>query len=445
MYCRTTNPPTSLTVSQLNRQVAQLFEAQLGRVWVEGEVSNFTAAASGHWYFSIKDDRAAVKAVMFRARAARVGFMPKQGEKYRFYAAVTLYEPRGDYQLQVEALERVGVGNLHAEFERLKQQLSSEGLFNQDSKRQPIAVPRRIGVVTSLAAAALRDVLSTMKRRAPHVEVYVYPTAVQGAEAADQLCAALGKAIADQQVQTILLVRGGGSLEDLWSFNNEHLARLIAASPIPIISGVGHETDFTIADFAADVRAPTPTAAAELCCISLQQSSVQLLGVLRRLQQNQARIIERCSLRLDKTTARLISPWQRLQQMQQRFRSIEQRLQRVTPVYIPTLRFRQLAHRLARTQPETMKAKQRTSELQLRLLQSWRQHHKQHKQRLLMALQTLQALNPESVLDRGYAIVRNEKDEIIKHSADVKLNENLSIQLAQGHLIVKLNKKHDLL
>ena len=445
MYCRTTTPPTSLTISQLNRQIAQLFEAQLGRVWVEGEISNFTAAASGHWYFTIKDDKAAVKAVMFRGRATRVGFIPKQGEKYRFYAAVTLYEPRGDYQLQVEALERAGLGDLHAEFEQLKKRLDAEGLFHREAKRQPVAVPQRIGVVTSLAAAALRDVLSTMQRRAPHVQVYIYPAAVQGLEAADQLCAALGKAIADQEVQTILLVRGGGSLEDLWSFNNEYLARLIAASPIPIISGVGHETDFTIADFAADVRAPTPTAAAELCCVSLEQSSVQLLGVLRRLQHNQARIIERSSLRLDKTTARLVSPQQRLQQIQLRFNSAVQRLHRLMPSHAPALHLKQLLHRLVRTQPETMKARQRTNEFHLRLLQSWRQQQKQQQQRLRMVLQTLQALNPEAVLDRGYAIVRNEKNQIIRHSAEAKLNENLSIQLAQGHLIVKLNKKHDLL
>ena len=318
----------SLTVSQLNRHVAQLLEQQLGRLWVEGEISNFTQAASGHWYFTVKDERAAVKAVMFRGRAMRVGFIPKAGEKYRFYAAVTMYEPRGDFQLQIESMQPAGLGNLHAEFERLKNKLAAEGLFEATDKLLLPRFPQRIGVVTSLAAAALQDVVTTMRRRAPHVEVYVYPAAVQGAEAAEQLCQALGQAIAAGQVQTILLVRGGGSLEDLWSFNDEHLARLIKASPIPIISGVGHETDFTIADFVADVRAPTPTAAAELCCVSQAQSNADLLGVLRRLQQSQVRIAERCSLRLDRAVAKLISPQQRLQHMQQQLQLMQNRLSR---------------------------------------------------------------------------------------------------------------------
>lgn len=415
----------SLTVSQLNRHVAQLLEQQLGRVWVEGEISNFTQAASGHWYFTIKDERAAVKAVMFRGRAMQVGFVPKVGEKYRFYAAVTLYEPRGDYQLQVEGMERAGVGDLHAEFERLKNKLAAEGLFDVTNKLPLPQVPRRIAVVTSLAAAALRDVLSTMQRRAPHVEIYVYPAAVQGAEAATQLCQALGQAIAEAKVQTILLVRGGGSLEDLWSFNDEHLARLIKASPIPIISGVGHETDFSIADFVADVRAPTPTAAAELCCQSHAQSNADLLGLLRRLQQSLARITERSSLRLDRATARLISPQQRLQQKQQQLGHAW--------------------HRLQRCAPNTVDAKKRVSEQQQRLLQSTQATLRQKRQTLHLAQQTLSAFNPEGVLDRGYAIVRDEAGSIVKSSLALSVNEPLQIQLAQGHLLVKLKQKHDLL
>lgn len=437
----------SLTVSQLNRHVAQLLEQQLGRVWVEGEISNFTQAASGHWYFTVKDDRAAVKAVMFRGRAMRVGFIPKTGEKYRFYAAVTMYEPRGDFQLQVESMERAGLGDLHAEFERLKNKLAAEGLFEPSDKLPLPKMPRRIGVVTSLAAAALRDVVTTMRRRAPHVEVYVYPAAVQGAEAAEQLCQALGQAIADAQVQTILLVRGGGSLEDLWSFNDEHLARLIKASPIPIISGVGHETDFTIADFVADVRAPTPTAAAELCCISHAQSNADLLGVLRRLQQSQARIVERCSLRLDRAVAKLVSPQQRLHHMQNQLQLMQKRLLRA--VYIQNQHQQQqvqhIWHRLQRCAPTTLSSKKRTNELRLRLLQSHQRLVRQKKQALDVAHHTLQAFNPEQVLERGYAIVRNERGDIVKNSLTLAVNEQLQIQLAQGHLLVKLQQKHDLL
>lgn len=437
----------SLTVSQLNRHVAQLLEQQLGRIWVEGEISNFTQAASGHWYFTVKDDRAAVKAVMFKGRAMRVGFVPKTGEKYRFYAAVTMYEPRGDFQLQVESMERAGLGDLHAEFERLKNKLAAEGLFEAADKLPLVRLPRRIGVVTSLAAAALRDVVITMRRRAPHVGVYIYPAAVQGADAAEQLCQALGQAIADAQVQTILLVRGGGSLEDLWSFNDENLARLIKASPIPIISGVGHETDFTIADFVADVRAPTPTAAAELCCVSQAQSNADLLGVLRRLQHAQARIAERCSLRLDRAVAKLVSPEQRLQHMQKQLQLMQNRLLRA--VHLKNQQQRQhllhIWHRLQRCVPHTQVSKKRASELELRLLQSYQRLLYQKRQALNAAHHTLHAFNPEHVLERGYAIVRNEAGDIIKNPLTLTVNEQLQIQLAQGHLLVKLQQKHDLL
>ena len=445
LYSSSNSSPTTFTVSQLNRQVAQLLEQELGRLWVEGEISNFTQAASGHWYFTIKDDRAAVKAVMFRGRAARVGFMPKTGEKYRFYAAVTMYEPRGDFQLQVESMQRAGLGDLHAEFERLKAKLAAEGLFDSQTKKPIPAMPIRIAVVTSLAAAALRDVVTTMRRRAPHVEVIVYPAAVQGADAAQQLCVALGQAIADNLVQTILLVRGGGSLEDLWSFNDEQLARLIYVSPVPIISGVGHETDFTIADFVADVRAPTPTAAAELSCTSWAQSNADLLGVLKRLQQSQARILERASLRLDRATGRLVSPQQRLRQMRQRLQVAEQRLQSFSLTLRKQQQLDHAWHRLQRCLPGLRSFKQRVQDWPLRLLQSQSAVLRQKKQALHQAEQTLQALSPTSVLDRGYAIVRNQKGAIIKNSLDVNANEHLQVQLAQGHLLVKLKQKHDLL
>src|SRR5690606_5180018 len=292
-----------LTVTQLNRRVADLLSGHFSRIWVRGEVSNFTQAASGHWYFSVKDDGAAVRAVMFRGRAQAVGFVPKPGEKFEFRVSVTLYEPRGDYQVQVESLRRVGRGDLHEAFLALKEKLNAEGLFDPARKRTVKPLPQAIGVVTSLAAAALRDVLSALARRAPHVSVIIYPAPVQGLEAAGRLNQALQQAIQRNEVDTLLLVRGGGSLEDLWSFNDEELARSIAASPIPVISGVGHETDFTIADFVADVRAPTPTAAAELCCRSRQSCASAVDAALATLTAQQRRQLERCALRLDRATA----------------------------------------------------------------------------------------------------------------------------------------------
>jgi len=251
-----------LTVSELNEAVARLLEDSFDVCWVRGEVSNFTPAASGHWYFTLKDNGASVRAVMFRSRALAVGFVPKSGDSVEIKGRVTLYEARGEYQIQVDQLRRAGLGSLFEAFLALKSKLASEGLFDQENKREITTHPRAIGVITSLSAAALRDVLTALERRAPHVPVVIYPAMVQGVDSALQLRQALAIANERQEVDTLLMVRGGGSIEDLWSFNDEALARDISASVIPVVSGVGHETDFTIADFVADLRAPTPTAAA---------------------------------------------------------------------------------------------------------------------------------------------------------------------------------------
>ncbi len=385
------SPDGVLTVSQLNRQVARLLESGFPRVWVCGEVSNFTRAASGHWYFSIKDESAAVRAVMFRGRAQAVGFVPQPGERFEFRVQVSLYEPRGDYQVQVEALRRAGRGDLHEAFLRLRDRLAAEGLIDP-ARRRPLApMPRAVGVVTSLAAAALRDVLSVMARRAPHVRVVVYPAPVQGREAAAQLCDALALAIARAEVDTLLLVRGGGSLEDLWSFNDEALARAIAASPIPVVSGVGHETDFTIADFVADLRAPTPTAAAELCCDSRAACEDRLRGALGALAVAQRRLLDRGAMRLDKAAAQLVSPAQRLRLQGQRLTAAAQRLHAA------------LAHRM-----ESRAA------------------------RLAAVHGRLEALDPRGVLGRGYAIVRGPSGAIVKNALDLNIGERIDVEFGTG-------------
>lgn len=382
-----------LSVAQLNRQVARLLEASFSRIWVRGEISNFTRAASGHWYFSIKDEAAAVRAVMFRGRAQAVGFVPKAGERFEFRVQVSLYEPRGDYQVQVETMRRAGLGDLHEAFLRLKDTLAAQGLFDPERKRAPVPMPRTVGVVTSLAAAALRDVLSVMARRAPHVRVVVYPSPVQGREAAEQLTEALGRAIARAEVDTLLLVRGGGSLEDLWSFNDEALAHMIASSPIPVISGVGHETDFTIADFVADLRAPTPTAAAELCCESRAVSLGRVQAALAVLGRAQHRILDRSGMRLDRAVALLVSPRQRLERQRQGVDALVRRM---------TL----CAGRNVEARGQRLRAAQRT----------------------------LAALDPRSVLQRGYAIVRDSSGGIAKNALDLKVGERLDVELGRGHV-----------
>jgi exodeoxyribonuclease VII large subunit len=402
-----------LSVAQLNRRVARLLESGVPRLWVAGEISNFTRAASGHWYFSIKDESAAVRAVMFRGRAQTVGFVPEIGGRYEFRVQVSLYEPRGDYQVQVEALRRAGRGDLHEAFLRLKEQLGREGLIDPDRRRAIPAMPRTVGVVTSLAAAALRDVLSVMARRAPHVRVILYPSPVQGREAAAQLCQALDQAAARAEIDVLLLVRGGGSLEDLWCFNDEALARRIAASPVPVISGVGHETDFTIADFVADLRAPTPTAAAELCCQSRDQWLGRVRAAADDLARAQRRRLEYAGMRVDRAAAQLVSPAQRLRLHRQRLDAAILRLAQPMPG-----RMRQQAQ-------DVRRAGERLQAGMDRLLQRGRH-------RLAVSEGALQALDPRAVLTRGYAIVRGPAGGIVKNALDLKVDARLDIEFAQG-------------
>jgi len=423
-----------LTVTQLNHRVGQLLEGEFSRIWVGGEISNFTRAASGHWYFTIKDDRAAVRAVMFRGRAAGVGFVPKAGEQFEFRGNVTLYEPRGDYQLQVDMLRRAGQGDLHQAFLLLKAKLEQEGLFDAQRKRPIPAQPRAVGVVTSLAAAALRDVLSVMARRAAHVPVIVYPAPVQGADAPARLVQAVRAAVARGEVDVLLVVRGGGSLEDLWSFNDETLARVLADCPIPVISGVGHETDFTIADFVADLRAPTPTAAAELSCLSRQDCMARLRQAGAELALRQRRRIEMSALRLDRTVAMLVSPAQRVRRQQERLEATGQRLARAMAVLCRHQKAR-LDHagiRLARGAPDTLRSRQSLERCIARLAGAAPRMLGERRAALAGSVQTLQALDPGRVLARGYALVRDERGRLVKNALDLKAGERLGVEFGQG-------------
>lgn len=447
MHYQESRAPAVWTVAQLNRRVSQLLDEHMPVVWVSGEVSNFTQAASGHWYFSIKDDKAAVRAVMFRGRAQAVGFVPRAGERFEFRCSVTLYEARGDFQVQVEGMRRAGLGDLHEAFLRLKGQLQSEGLFEPERKRPIASLPRSIGIITSLAAAALRDVLTAMERRAPHVRIIIYPAPVQGAEAPPRLRQALETAIERAEVDTLLLVRGGGSLEDLWAFNDEGLARLIASSPIPIISGVGHETDFTIADFVADLRAPTPTAAAELACLGRDQLLEQVFARMGALSHGVQRHLDRASLRLDRAVAKLVSPHQRLAQQQQRLDHLTQRLQRVARSVPDTaaLRLTTLRARLERSIPQLASRQQNLNMLFQRLEKGLDHALVLRRQRLAAAQQTLQALSPRLIINRGYAIVRDSEGKVVKNALDLKIGERLDVELSRGHVSVDVVRTHDLL
>jgi exodeoxyribonuclease VII large subunit len=431
-----------LTVGQLNQAVGQLLERSIPALWVRGEISNFTAAASGHWYFTLKDNRAAVRAVMFRSRASAVGFVPRAGDQVEIRARVSLYEPRGDYQLQADAMRRAGVGNLYEAFLRLKEQLAGEGLFDPARKREPVRLPRAIGVITSLHAAALRDVLSALARRAPQVPVIIYPAPVQGADAAGRLTAQLRLANQRAEVDTLLLVRGGGSIEDLWSFNDEALARLVAASEIPVICGVGHETDFTIADFVADVRAPTPTAAAELACVPRSELMGRVMHAAQALARGQQRRLERAAQRLDRAAAQLVSPAQRLEHQRERLNSLRFRLATAWagPQGRRAARVDLLKQRLAHRAPDTGRAADRLGGALRRLGQAQARLLAQRRDRLAAATAQLRALDPGNTLARGYAIARDAHGRIVRDAASLAAGQALDLSFAQGGANVEVKQ-----
>ena len=305
-------PQQILSVSALNRLARDVLQASFPLFWVSGEISNLTRATSGHWYFSLKDASAQVRCVMFKGRNSYVNFIPREGDKIEARATVTLYEARGDFQLTIEFLRQAGLGDLFEAFEQLKRKLQFEGLFDAARKQAIPTHAKTIGIVTSPDAAALSDVLTTLKRRNPNTQVVIYPTPVQGKAAAEKIAHAIKQANARQEVDTLIICRGGGSIEDLWQFNEEIVARTIADCEIPTISGVGHETDFTICDFVADVRAATPTAAAELACQDSSHLKQKLSNLYQQLNRQMQLSLNQRSQRLDFLAQRLISPAQKL-------------------------------------------------------------------------------------------------------------------------------------
>src|SRR5450830_101531 len=353
-----TAPPV-LAVSALNQAVARLLERSFPLIWVAGEISNFTRAASGHWYFTLKDNAAQVRAVMFKGRAQFAGFMPREGDKVEVRTLVTLYAPRGDYQLNVEAIRRAGVGNLYEAFVLLKQKLEQEGLFDPARKRPIPSFARCIGIVTSPQAAALHDMLTALRRRAPHERVILYPTPVQGEGAAAKIARAIQTAAQRDECDVLLVGRGGGSMEDLWAFNDEAVARAIVDSPMPVISGVGHETDFTIADFAADLRAPTPTAAAELCATPRAEWLAELHSHALDLTRAFKRQLTERSQTVDWMSRRLVSPTAYINHERVKLNALQARLEHATRTPVTKARY-QLQHlqmRLQNRLPDTRAAR----------------------------------------------------------------------------------------
>ena len=395
-------PQNVLSVSQLTGYLRQVLESDdlLQDLWVQGEISNFSRPSSGHLYFSLKDGDSTIRCVMWRSSAARLSFAPRDGLAVQAHGGVSIYEVSGSVQLYVDTLRPAGEGALYQEYLRLKAKLDAEGLFDESRKRPIPELPRLIGIVTSPTGAALQDMLNTLRRRYPLAEVVLAPTAVQGIDAPAGIAAALDRLNAEIQPDVILVGRGGGSIEDLWAFNEEIVARAVAASAAPVISGVGHETDFTLTDFAADLRAPTPTAAAELAA----PDKLELLGALNELTSIQTGILNEKVSGLKWETGQL-----------------ESALNRLSP-----------AHRI-----DTYR--QRLDEITLRGERAMRNLLDKTALHLNHMQQALRSLNPQAVLKRGYAIITRAKDgALVKDASQVTSDERVHIQVSRGEMDARI-------
>lgn len=429
------------TVSRLNREVRLLLEGSFPLLWVEGEISNFAAPHSGHWYFGIKDSSAQIRCAMFRTQNTKLKFLPKDGMHVLIKARISLYEGRGDYQLLVEHIEDAGEGKLRQEFEALKKRLQEAGLFSDAHKKPLPPIPQKIGIITSPTGAAIRDILSVLNRRFPLAEIIIYPSLVQGDLAADNLVKAIQLANQRNECDVLILSRGGGSLEDLWPFNEERVAYAIHQSTLPIISGIGHEVDFTIADFVADVRAPTPSAAAEL----IAPDTTDILEMLAYDQKQLGRLIkQQLQIKLQQLTfiqknLQQQHPKHRLAEQAQRLDLYESTLVRLQTKLLTA--YSAKVHMLnAKLQGATPRHKIRELKHQLnhdlRHLQNCMMKSLTAKQQLLgNAAVKLETLSPLSTLKRGYAIATNDKDQrVLLQASEVKPGDKIRVKLMDGEL-----------
>ncbi len=413
--------PQVISVSELNRMAREALERGLPLMWIAGEVSNCKRSDLGHCYFTLKDAQAQVDCVLFRHRAQLLGWTPRDGAQVEVRALATLYEARGKFQLNVETMRRAGLGALYEAFERLKAKLGKEGLFDPERKRTLARFPRAIGVVTSPQAAALRDVLTTLRRRMPRLPVILYPTPVQGEGAAERIAAAISLAGARQECDVLIVCRGGGGIEDLWAFNEEIVARAIVACPVPVMSGIGHETDFTIADFAADCRAPTPTAAAEMACPGREELSQALAHSARRLLRVAMRALEDRMQRLDYLSRRLVHPGEKIRGQLSELRHFATRFFGAWE--------RGLEGRGAQT-----------AELARRLREGGRRRLDATASLLARLDAHVQHMNPQAVLERGYSITESAAG-IVRDAARLAVGENVSVTFARGRVNAEVKNK----
>ena len=439
--------PNIFTVSRLNAEVRLLLENEMGIVWLVGEISNFSAPVSGHWYLTLKDSRAQVKCAMFRGNNRRVTFKPQNGNQVLVKARLSLYEPRGDYQLIIESMQPEGDGRLQQEFEKLKMNLAAEGLFAQSNKQPLPEHPKRVGVITSKTGAALYDILDVLKRRDPSLPVVVYPTMVQGEEAAIQIAQAIGRANERNECDVLIVGRGGGSLEDLWCFNNEIVARTIAASQIPIISAVGHEVDVTIADFVADMRAPTPSAAAELVSRdnshkeqAFSAKRARLVSAIRHLLMKQAQSTHALKFRLEKQ-----HPSYQLQKQSQQLDDLDMRLRRGMTQYLKQhqQRVERKHHQLQLHSPVKRLGEQKLhlQRSEQKLLDAMDKTLLTTRHQLAMAAEKLETVSPLATLKRGYSITHSASKQTVSSIEDVNIGEVIKTQVEDGVIESQVTQK----
>ncbi|EPC0236154.1 exodeoxyribonuclease VII large subunit [Escherichia albertii] len=437
--------PAIFTVSRLNQTVRLLLEHEMGQVWISGEISNFSHPSSGHWYFTLKDDTAQVRCAMFRNSNRRVTFHPQHGQQVLVRANITLYEPRGDYQIIVESMQPAGEGLLQQKYEQLKAKLQAEGLFDQQFKKPLPSSAHCVGVITSKTGAALHDILHVLKRRDPSLPVIIYPTAVQGDDAPGQIVRAIELANIRGECDVLIVGRGGGSLEDLWSFNDERVARAIFASRIPVVSAVGHETDVTIADFVADLRAPTPSAAAEVVSRNQQELLRQVQSAQQRLEMamdyylaNRARRFTQIHHRLQQQhpQLRLARQQTALERLQKRMSfALENQLKQANQQQ------QRLIQRLNQQnpQPHIHRAQTRIQQLEYRLTETLRAQLSATRERFGNAVTHLEAVSPLSTLARGYSVTSAADGSVLKQVKQVKAGDTLTTRLGDGVVVSEVS------
>lgn len=430
----THSPSEILSVSALVRSVRDLLEHRYPLLWVAGEISNFTVAKSGHAYFVLKDEHAQVRCVMFRQRQQNLEWTPRDGMQIELQALASLYEPRGEFQLTVETMRRAGLGARFEAFVKLRDRLEKEGLFDAAAKRPLPALPRTVGVITSREAAALRDVLTTLKRRNPSITVVLYPVAVQGQRAAEEIAAALALAGRRDECDVLLLVRGGGSIEDLWTFNEEGIARALRACPLPVVTGIGHETDFTIADFAADRRAPTPTAAAELVSPERARLLDAVSRLAMRLGERARRELESRMLGVDQLARRLVHPGAKLEAQGSLLAHLRLRLQNTAARLLADQRWRvaELIQRSQANLPRLDQLAARSAHLLARLSSAAHRMLGRAASTCAGFSASLSQLDPAKVLERGYSIVQKPGGEVVRDSAALVPGETVALRFAKG-------------